>query len=141
MPVSPDDGANLVRCRTRILVLPDPDRRPSSSSQHAIYLGVPLSGSLQLQEPVVSVCPRSDRVLGTPVPEAAVDENGDADTAEYEISRSAQGRERSPLACTSRRTASSGLVSRLRLANMVALAVFDEAQDVPVAPKLRFSPR
>src|SRR5579862_289039 len=94
MPVSPDDGANLVRCRTRILVLPDPDRRPSSSSQHAIYLGVPLSGSLQLQEPVVSVCPRSDRVLGTPVPEAAVDENGDADTAEYEISRSAQGRDR-----------------------------------------------
>ena len=66
-------------------MLPDPDHRPARVLKNNISLTIPLDVSCKLGQPVVLVALRVGCVLGTAMPEAAVDEDGDLLPREHDV--------------------------------------------------------
>jgi len=73
-------------------MLPQPDNDPPSASQRAALAVVSPPIVVDLRYPVVSVGLGHSAVQGAPVPEAAIDEDGDRKKGENEIGLSWQGR-------------------------------------------------
>jgi hypothetical protein len=99
-----DDCPDSIGGFVGIFVLPDSDADPTGFGEALI--GVAVSGSVvgDLAGPERSVGGCDGVVLGTAVPEAAVDENGDAGRGEHHVggaSEVAQGPGRHPVAQTS----------------------------------------
>lgn len=69
----------------RILVLPHADGVPAQVREHRLRLSIALNVPRQLGLPIRRVRSRHVRVLGAAVPEAAIDEDGDASTGEGDI--------------------------------------------------------
>ena len=68
-----------------ILVLPNSDGAPSSLCQELVGLGVPGPVSVDLGAPEVTVRACWAAVIGAPVPEAPVHEDGDTGAGENEV--------------------------------------------------------
>jgi hypothetical protein len=66
-------------------VFPDPDHRPSFVAQGRVRSFVASLVGIELLSPPGGVVLRLGRVLGTPVPEAPVDEDSDPFTRENQI--------------------------------------------------------
>jgi hypothetical protein len=58
-------------------MLPDPDHLPARCGQQRVDARVSLSVALKLRTPILAVCLRHLSVLGTAVPEAAIDKHRD----------------------------------------------------------------
>jgi hypothetical protein len=67
------------------LVLPRSDNFPARGAERALDSTVPGEVSLELRDPVVRVAARNVAVLRAAVPEAAVNEHGDAPAAEDDV--------------------------------------------------------
>ncbi len=107
-----------------VFMLPDSDADPTGFGEALI--GVAVSGSVvgDLAGPERSVGGCDGVVLGTAVPEAAVDENGDAGGGEHHVggtSEVAQGADRHPVAQTLRMSGRAQGELWLRIASSVGL--------------------
>lgn len=80
-----DDGTNLRCDHGGFVVLPDSYDRPASRGEAEVHFSISGLVSFELGLPVVAVRLRSSSVLGTAVPEATVDEDGDLLPGEYDI--------------------------------------------------------
>ena len=72
-----------------ILVLPHTYDRPSLSTQEIVRLAISLHIARELLKPPLTVVGRKVPVLGAPVPEAAVDEDGDLCGSEHDVDAAA----------------------------------------------------
>jgi hypothetical protein len=75
-------------------VLPDARHSPPLSGQLIVIPAIPCDVAHELRLPVRSVSPRPARMLRTPVPEAAVDENRKSRTWEKYVDSALQIRGR-----------------------------------------------
>lgn len=80
----------------RILMFPEAEHSPSGIAQKVVCLAIALDVPLQLRQPIVGVALGQARMLWTPVPEAAVDEDRNLPLREHNI-RSASPPERSEI--------------------------------------------
>jgi hypothetical protein len=80
-------------CLIQILVFPEPDGKPAGGLESLVRVKVPGLVPGHFLGPVVSVSHGDCVMLGATVPEAAVQEDGDLDLAENQISGTAQFRE------------------------------------------------
>ena len=71
-------------------MFPNPDYSPARGTQLAVGSFVALNVRLYFALPPLGVGPRLDVVIWTPVPETAIDENGDALPREYKIGSCAE---------------------------------------------------
>lgn len=78
-------GGDPARRLYGIFVLPDSDGTPSRLRQELVGLGVPGSISIDLGAPEVTVRACWAAVIGAPMPEAPVYEDGDTSTGEDEV--------------------------------------------------------
>ena len=82
----------------RVLVLPDPDRRPPCCQQALVGVEITVLVGFDLLRPVPAVgAMPTTAVLGAAMPEAAVDENGDLGTGEDDVGLSGKAWERAPV--------------------------------------------
>jgi hypothetical protein len=78
----------------RVLVFPDPDNGPSAFVQRRLDSAIARRSIVKLGFPPRGVVLWDRRVLGTPVPEAAVDIDGDPRSAEHNVGPGSQLYER-----------------------------------------------
>ena len=69
-----------------VFVFPDPDRLPTEGMQPLIGIGISGSIGFDLLAPEIGIALRPGSVLGTPVPEASIDEDGHLRAAENDVS-------------------------------------------------------
>ena len=69
----------------RGLVLPRPNHRPARCAKGVVDAFVASPIASQLRVPVAAIRPRSSAVLGTAMPEAAVDEHGEAGAGKHDV--------------------------------------------------------
>lgn len=73
-------------CRlSRVLVFPNPDHQPVCSFEGRLLFAIPSYVAIQLWAPVPWVRLRRGSVVGTAVPETAVDEDGQPGTEEDDV--------------------------------------------------------
>jgi hypothetical protein len=75
----------------RVFVFPCPDDEPSRLLEAYLGSTVTLDVGVELGAPPLGICLGRDRMLGTAVPEAAVDEDRDPGTGEGNIRTSRKG--------------------------------------------------
>jgi len=80
-----NDSSEVIGCGSRILVLPNANDHPACLNQSPVDNEVTLVVSLDLRPPIVGVSARRDEVLRAAMPEAAINENGHARPAEYDV--------------------------------------------------------
>jgi hypothetical protein len=80
-PLTLNVGGN----NARVLMLPSTDYDPTCITQRLSDSLVPLPVSLELLPPPLGVCLRGHGMLGAAMPEAPIDEDGDACTAEHDV--------------------------------------------------------
>lgn len=82
----PTHGLADGRCRLLgVLVLPHSYRAPPCAPEEVIRLGVPLSVPADFFRPVLRIGGRPSRMVGTPVPEAPVNEDCHTGGTEHEV--------------------------------------------------------
>lgn len=72
-------------------VLPDPERCEAECSDPSLRISVSITVSVDLVLPEVRSGSRHHKVLGTPVPEATIDEDVEAGSSEYNVGSSSGG--------------------------------------------------
>lgn len=87
MPVAALDEVGR---RGRVLMLPDPQHRPTKIAQLPALPGVPLDIRLELVLPPLAVVAGRGSVLGAPVPEAAIDEHRQSSPREAHVRSAGQ---------------------------------------------------
>ena len=80
-----------VRGVAGVLVLPCPDDDPSRLSETSLGPAVAIDVGIELGAPPVGVRPRGDGVFAAAVPEAPVDEHGDASSGEGDVGPAGDG--------------------------------------------------
>jgi hypothetical protein len=91
---APYHARDRIRHNLGIFVLPDPDRDPSGGAQSTVGVTVASPILLDLALPPVRVVDRPARMLGTPVPKAAIDEDRNSSTRENDVGFAPQLRKR-----------------------------------------------
>jgi hypothetical protein len=80
-----DSCFDTIRRSFHVLVLPDPNYRPSRIAQALVGVPVSTAVRLDLRLPPVGVCLRPRCVLRASVPEAAIYEDGDPETRKHDV--------------------------------------------------------
>jgi hypothetical protein len=80
-----NDLANRLRGALRIFMLPNPDGEPAGLFESTVGVPIALDVPIQLLRPPLRVGSGDGSMRGAPVPEAAVDEDGDFRWAEYDV--------------------------------------------------------
>lgn len=113
-----DPARSLHRC----FVLPDPDDGPSGGAERSIIEPITLFVSRDLGAPIRSIGSGSRPVLWTPVPEAAIDKDGNPLATKHEVSPATQTLDWPRVHAVSKATAMK-LRAEGELRTSVALAV------------------
>jgi len=84
--VSRDDPSDTTSSFLGILVFPHPNNCPPRLPKQAVSLGIAFTVLHDFLSPKVFVAPRRPMMFRASVPEAAIQEYGDASTSEHEVS-------------------------------------------------------
>lgn len=71
-------------------MLPEPQNAPAKFSELSVCFPIPLHIASDLREPKIPIRLRLDKVAGTPVPETAVNKNGDSLAHEDQVGGAAK---------------------------------------------------
>jgi hypothetical protein len=90
--------ADSIRCQLRVLMLPNSNRRPPGGSQPFVGIAITLQIALDLFGPVPAIgamCATS--MIGTAMPEATINEDGESGPWEHHVSLSSEIWQRSTM--------------------------------------------
>ena len=90
LPALTDESSDSLRGHLRIFVLPNANTDPPCLFKQRVRLSVTFDIAPELRFPVVGIGLRVSGMIGTAVPEAAVDENGHFGLAKDEVCRAAK---------------------------------------------------